>query len=1506
MSNNNLSETVGTPTLLNVSGLDINFIVSGLSGVEPKFLFYDASTGRLGLNTNLPDSALHIVAPCANDGLKIEGTTNCATGVRLLLQHNPGTSPETGSYPATIDFSGRDTNGSLINYAQITSKILNPVTSNTSGELIFRTDYSGSLSEVFKASVANLVLGGLNNISGYSYNVVGSDNVLSGLLYVNLGSNNEGTIYSGLLLGNNLLVDINNGVIVSNNAQIDGDRVVVFGNTVGLTGNNSIVIANNSYLNSNNSILVGNDVRVANNSHNNLLLLNNANLSGSYGLGFGSSVNNTGNNNLFIGNNTSVVGNNNSIIGSDIATTGDNNLAYGNFAKISGTSVVSIGLANNIISIQSGLFIGNDISLVDAEKIVVMGFNNNLSNSLDNSVVIGIDNATTTNEADNLIVVGQKNISSNIKNSVILGNKNNLSGVVNTNVVLGPDNYTALTSNNNVLIGGLNNNSGLSINTQGAISGTAARASNLLNNTNIIGINNLAFSTINSSIFGNKNYVSGNNVNIFGSFNNIKNASNIQNLGNSNFIHGNNNHVMGSKVTLIGQNSIINNPSTKEAYAFGSGSILFGDNQFVLNGMCMGDNNSLKGQDNIVHGLNNTVGLAYHKSVIAGNTIEILGNVSAFYRDGEQILIAVYHPVSTGNLFIRTIGGAADNSVFFNMVNNTTTIFITEPISLNGLLYGRKDNFDDPLVENTTSTILGIVFPYSITETDDDGITRTKNYGKNNIVIGRNNKYLHHSGLVLGNSNNITGINNVVIGNNISGNYNNSLQIGTNNTNKIYLDDINVIFNSGALQENIIFRSRDTINNPISMRLNLGSNRLGINNNNPRSTLDVSGILTTQSLRVGLSTLAGYSLISDSSGNATWQFPVNLSGLNSGLLYKVNDKVASGSDVLQFNNINKHLTYIYTTSPNLLNLDPQTYPGIIFTPSGLYINETVDDDTIYNMKINGSGIGGIVNEENATIFGDATARKVLFETLPQFNMIKVFNISGASGHLWRHTVTDRLFVPLSLTGTFLRVSSTNGLLNSFTTNPNSILFSNNLSQQTGNNLLKFYSVDNVMTIGATGLSLPQETVFPGVTNDILSNIILSSSSGHGTVFNAAGRSDKLVSIYNSGAASSRLGLHYATGSGVLGLGVSDSQTFPSTNAGNTSTWSTHNVKLFVNGVARVHGLQFLKDGQFDSSVTNTYLKVDSNGMVSRAPLDFNTSFSGTWPIFTQSNAGLTTIGLSVNRSSDTTSPMGASDNGSMLVWNGIRWINNSRGLKVIQPSLTNTNSNNIYGPIMGADSAASLNSSKNSSVIAGGPFVQEAGIISQEYIGSNQDSKHFLKGRTIQTSSVELISNFDKKLSSTVTFDNTISIEALYRPDNDGTPVYRSGQLGVWNYTINYCGLIGPYVSNEEVDPTDLNRNWNAVAGKLEGSVLFYNKPGQGYLAINLGQESHTFRASSTYVSSWDSNNPPITVSFITGVSPKRMQITARGIANTNILWNCSVDIHQLNHPVNIRAGADI
>lgn len=1466
---NIISDTSGINTVFNRNGKNIDFAVSGTNS----FLYYDASTGRLGLGDKNPDAALHIIAPCAYDGLKIEGTTNCPTGVRLLLLHNPGISPESGSYPATIDLAGHDGNSQTINYAQIRSRVLDPTTSATSGEIIFNVDHTGTLSTVFRSNTANTVLGGLNTINGYAYNVFGANNVLSGLLYIDLGSNNTGTISSGLLLGNDIDINGSNAICISNTAGLSGINILLVGNNTFVSGYTNVVVANNSVVSGSDNILLGNNNTLSINTNKIIGLFNNANIGGSSGVGMGSDVKATGINNVFIGNNVTITGANNSAIGTNTSISGDNNLVYGGSSSISGFNIVSIGNSINPVGVSSGLFIGNDIDVSDSSRSVVMGLGNAINNILNNSTIIGLTNDTSSGEAHDLVMVGQNNKSSTITNTLVMGNYNDISGIVSNNIVLGPNNFSALTSSNNIIIGALNNNSGMIVTSDGNISGSPARSSSTITNSLMLGINNIGYSAVNASVVGNKNYFEGNNFNSIGSFNNIKNTNHTQNIGNNNFILGNYTNILGGRVTSIGSSSIINNPSKRSVYSFGDGNILFGNNEIVVSGLCIGDNNDLLGLNNIVYGKNNYIGRSRNPCIVESSVLSINGDVTVNYKNGDRILVSILNPAATNNIYTRLV-----DQVEYDNVDGITRITISEGIAPVGVDYGIQSTFDG--ASPATSVIVsGWAMPHQdgndLTDPIGDPL-----YGDSNIVIGAGNRYPNTSGLILGRSNSVTGVNNIIIGYGITNYANNSVQIGSNNANKIYFDDDTIILNTGLSQSTVILNSRLA---GTTLLANLAQNRVGINTSSPRSTLDVSGTLTTNTLRVGLSAIPGYALISDASGNATWQFPVNLSGINNGILYRINNKVASGINELVFNPISKFLTYLKPSATNIGDLED----AFILTPSGLFINDTSDDNSTYDITIKGSGVGLVEGVDGYDI------RVNLLKTLPKYNAIQVYNITGVSGHFYRHSVTDKIFLPLNLTGTLLNISSTDGELQVKNMPGNTVLFANRNSLASGNNDIKFFSNDKILTIGSTGVLSDTQTLNFAGSSDVSSNIILGSTPSFGTVINNAGYNQPF-SIIDAGRSSmlDRKGLHYSTTNGILGLSLQPAQPLQFGAGSSTTTWSNNtDNKLVVAGRIYTQGLQIVLNGNTFPPIGQRYLRVNDDGVVSFSALDISPQFSGIFPIYAQPRTqGSANIDIGIlNRRPNSSINLSAGDNGLGIVWDGNKWNTDLKGIRFYQPDSGSTNDDLIPGLLIGP--GGRKNSCNNTHVFAGTPFM--SADIDSRYVGSNQLSRFYLKGRTINNSDTELVSDFSKDVVSSITATNTISTRYLYNPSSPNLIEWNG--KSVWLYKAQFCGLAYP------VNITENENNPRAVAGTLEGACILYRSSDNTRIITALGSPNITIYKSSQL--DWGSEDP-VYVTGVTDGNIQRLAVKTRGLPNYNILWNTTVDIQQLNHPSGINISA--
>ena len=335
-----LSDTSGNRTIFNQNNLNIDLAVSGTGTGD--VLFFDASTGRLGLNTESPDAAFHVITDCALDGVKVESITNCATGVKLLLVHNTQTAPETGSFPATIELAGRDNNFNTINYGQIKSKILNPATNSTSGEILFTVDHTGVNKEVFRSSLVNTVLGGLNTANGNEYNVIGFNNVSSGLSYIVLGDGNNTLHNTGVVVGSNMTTSGNKVVLGQNSSvsglsaiglvvdsSVSGPSTIAIGSSIRATGDQGIIIGNTNVLN----------------GFNNIGLLSNAAVVGNSGIGFGNNQAIQGDTNIYIGHQVEVSGTDAIVFGSRVGATGLDNMVFGNSSKASGNNI-SIGTDN--------------------------------------------------------------------------------------------------------------------------------------------------------------------------------------------------------------------------------------------------------------------------------------------------------------------------------------------------------------------------------------------------------------------------------------------------------------------------------------------------------------------------------------------------------------------------------------------------------------------------------------------------------------------------------------------------------------------------------------------------------------------------------------------------------------------------------------------------------------------------------------------------------------------------------------------------------------------------------------------------------------------------------------------------------------------------------------------------------------------------------------------------------------------------------------------------------
>lgn len=1366
-----LSETSGISTSFNALKQDIDFSIRGTGN---GLVYFDASTGRLGVGTGLPDAVLHVVAPCSKDGLIVESITNCPTGVTLLLVHNPQTTPLSGSYPAIVNLAGRDTNYNEVVYGQIMSKILDPVTGSTSGEILFTVDDKGTNKPVFSANLRNVILGGSNSVSGYTYTVVGVSNAVTGVGLTTIGSSNTGISNTGITIGSSNYFNGAKVFALVNNSRLIGANNTALGDSVNLSGLSNIFVGNSSSITGNYNILLG--------SNNNLNTSTSVGLvqvgvsSGASGVVLGSYVNNSGDNNIYIGNVNTLIGNDNSVVGSNVSLSGNSNKVYGSSDVITGTKLICIGSDQTLTNISSGIFVGNNINLQDTTKSIVIGLGNSTNSGLDQSILLGINNNIASGIPSQLLLIGQANVLRDINGSLVVGNTNNLSGTVSNNLVLGSVNAVPPTSNNNLVVGILNNQTGVYINSVGTISGTPSRTAGTVNNSIIVGINNLAQSGNSNVILGNKNVASGSNISAVGSYNNLKNASNAYAIGNSNFLVGDQIGTVGSKIAVVGQESMVFNTANTKMDVFGSGNIVVGYNQMVSSGIIIGTANKLNGINNIVYGRDNTLGSTRNQCVVdsvgLNITVPTLG-ITSKYLVGDKILLCVQSPPSVNNTFVREISNVVENSI-----DNTTVISIGAPVAIdraNGY-YSVNNAFDDNNSPNTT-IVSGLVMPYQ--RLGGAGGTETNPiYGSNNIVVGTNNTYLYSSGVIVGYNNNVSGVRNVVIGYNISGLADNTLYMGTNNSNKMILDNDKVVFNSGAVQDNFVVKSSNDATSVLNIGLN--SNRVGINTDSPTSDLAVSGLTTTSSLRVGFSAPDAYVLTTNTNGVGTWQLPVRISGTDTGLLYRVNDKVASGiSEIL------------YSPSTKQMNFNLGGNNGFYITSTGVFVN---DEASTYKLRVRGSG-------------GVEFAR-VLLDTNFGHQRIDFHNISGNSGTFNNFTVNSGVNLPPSLTGTFLFVNNS-GRLNSAATRANSIIFANENAWATGNTSIRWINSQQTLALGATGI-VSYDSLFTNIP-DSFYNIILSSNDSIDTVFNNRGLGNKF-SVINSGSLNNRIGFHISpTGSVTINASSSD-----------IANSNSSGVVLYANGKA---WFKSLKIGE-GATASGYYLRTDQFGNLRFSDIDLKTQFSGLYPMnITYTSQGDASFRVDIGLSNKLTdgSNMGANNDGTMLIWRGDAWVSSS-GLKVYQNQTIANDPNSVRGIEFGYK--PQVTQTRHNHVFAGGSIKAS----DEKYNGSSQYAQYYLRTRTTDGGQVRpLVTDWTKPaVGSTVvtteTTANCINLSAF----SDATS-YEYDR--VWTYQIDISALwqLG---SSSSVNP---NATRNGAGIFIEGALI---RTASGIRFSKLGTET--------------------------------------------------------------------
>jgi len=372
----------GQNIVINNQAYNADFQVKGTGTVNQ--LYYDASTGRLGLNTNNPSSILHLVGRCANETLRLETSSECPSGTQLTLYHNSTNGSEIGDYPAIINLAGRNSNAQQVNYAQIKSRILGTTINSTSGELLFNVDLSGVSTNIVSVHPTKISLG-LGTQSTDNNNILIGNRVINSGYNNLIGGNNSSisgaSSNTNIVLGNSSRLVGSGNIVAAHSATVSGNQLYTIGtNTV--TGSNISVFGNGSNVSGTNMVDIGHNTYVS-----------------------GTNITNIGSNNSFVGSSGTIVGLNNNakdlttVVGLQSVVSGIYSTSIGNSNVISGVNTTCVG-NNDLINGNYSVSVGNSNTILGNSGIAI---GQNLSTS-GNNIVIGINNPALAVTSTNIVV----------------------------------------------------------------------------------------------------------------------------------------------------------------------------------------------------------------------------------------------------------------------------------------------------------------------------------------------------------------------------------------------------------------------------------------------------------------------------------------------------------------------------------------------------------------------------------------------------------------------------------------------------------------------------------------------------------------------------------------------------------------------------------------------------------------------------------------------------------------------------------------------------------------------------------------------------------------------------------------------------------------------------------------------------------------------------------------------------------------------------------------------
>jgi len=1438
-----LSNIPGSGTIFNNLKKDIDFYVKG-TGNNSAF-YYDASLGRLGINTTSPDTLLHIVSNCTLDGLKIENTTNCSTGVHLLLQHNPGTSPVTGSFPATISLAGRDDNANIIYYAQLRSKAVytdGDGANGTQGELLAYVDHDGTGNLVLKLANSGTYIGPHNTVNGTAnfYNLLGSGNNINGNSFIVVG--NANTLDPAT---NNIMVGSSNDSFGSSNqivgrlVEVNGTGNIVNGYNIYQNGNSNYLYATNILYTGNNNIIAGN---LTNGSGlSNILLGNNIYNSGNVNILIGSGLNNIGNSLMVVGQNLYLRGNSGVLLGNNSAVTGNSNILIGNNLNVVSTGLFICGDNITVTNVADSLILEKNVSVSSSSGIVIVGRGNDITSNNNTLGIYGYKN-TTRNTIRNSNILGDSNNLSNASGSLVLGTMNVASGTLNNDILIGKQNYLINASNNNIFIGNINNQSGLRLNSDGSITGTLSNNGSRFVNTVALGNQNVFQSSGNLQIaIGNKNDIDGLYSMVIGSINTLRNGDYNILLGKSNYVGGPSNIVLANDGRVFGNNNVVLSPNDS-VRVFGEDTISVGSNNGQQsNGIVVGYNNNLYGDNINIYGSNNTAGdqkYLYTATIssngFASSLISFNSNITSDIKTGDNILVYVYNPTPTDindtYVFSRTvISSIWDGSTTAVTLSTNITLQTNNPQS-------NPNNFNDAFSAAVPTLASGYIIK--------------QNLGSNNYIYGDNNTILGTGNTVLGFDNSLSSYTTgaIILGHGLSHNYgNNYMAIGPTDGTKIVMGP-KLVLNTGLATTQMYVVNTS---NQSYVYFNNTNSRIGLgaSNNAPRSLLDVSGTITASALRIGLSGNNGDLLSTDGDGNISYTTPTRVSGYYNGLTYGISSTLSSGIDYLRWNKNTNTLEMYNWDDPDSPSTNPGDWqPGLIIRAnSGMIVNSNHSyNDDVFNFIVYGSGDIG----DFPTLIKTDVAKNTV-------SLHHTYLVSGVfSGGV---RVTGSLALPgLSSDGTIIALDSNKNITYN-QISPNTIILSASDSKPTGYKNYRWFEDDKRFCMG-------NSLAHTDISNSFVEsnyNTIISNA-----VDDAAGAAGKNYTVFNRDGIGSWPGSGFVVlYSGQAGNGLGFRIDYTNSKVG-VNTNHTHltgiNSSLIVNGGIYGTGLRI------GPTATSGYvlMAVDNNGNLGYRPVNLNlTSNTIQYPFVLETLNNITKLKLA-----NTDENSVALDNdghyndlGRVLAWNG----NSDKWYMPKHFKLYEGTTSQKHNILFGQYASNYYLTTQNLHAFSAGSFHSTE----PTYEGSSQYLQFYLRGSGNAANPCDLTTDWSYDDPETPSSANA---NVIRMPSTD-----QNYHAWMYEAMISVLGINSTGID----DPT----SYAAGAIKLVGAV---RRLGGSASLVNIGNPQQTVFSDSAL------NGIGANMVFSPGTAGAgTMTIRCTGVANYITAWSATVKINQLSLP---------